>query len=391
MKKSVGILIGGKSVEHEVSIITGLQVYDNIDKEKYNPIVIYVSRDGTWFIGESLCNIDTYKNKNFKNVDEVIPFGEDNKLVLINRRNLYGKFFYKKKKNIAIDIVFPAVHGTNCEDGTIHGLCRMYNIPCCFGSVLSSSIGMDKIIMKKIFKSDNLPVVDYVYFSANEFEDNENEIIDKIESLGYPLIIKPSNLGSSIGISKAKNKKELLFAIEVALSYDNRILVENCIENVREINCAVLGFDNYLVASQLEEPLGWKDFLTFEDKYIGGEKNNFKEKRRIPADLDQETTLKIKEYAKKAFKAIDCSGNSRIDFLYDGNNIYINEINTIPGSIAFYMWEYSKLSFSSLISKIIDIAEITNNERIAKIVNYDIDLLNSMAKNGKIKIENEII
>ncbi|QSX06245.1 D-alanine--D-alanine ligase [Sedimentibacter sp. zth1] len=385
MKKIIGILIGGKSVEHEVSIVTGLQVFDNIDREKYEPVMIYINSDGKWFIGKCLNNINNYKSKSLDDAIEVIPYGVNQRLVLVENCKKRRSLFSKNSKQVVIDIVFPAVHGTNCEDGTLHGFFQMNNIPCAFGNTLSSAIGMDKVIMKKIFKSDGLPIPDFTWFYNNEYIDNAQIVLDNAEKLGYPLIVKPSNLGSSVGINKASNRNELIFAIEVALSYDKKIIIEECIENAREINCAILGYENYLVSSMCEEPLGWKDFLTFEDKYMSGEKNSDIEKRKIPADIDTKATENIKKYAKQAFKSIDCEGNARIDFLYDGNNIYINEINTIPGSIAFYMWEYSQIKFSELITKILDIAEICNNDRASKIINYDIDLLNNMTKYNKCK------
>lgn len=384
MKKKVGILLGGKSVEHEVSIITGLQVFDNIDISLYNPLVIYINQSGKWYVGDSLSDISFYKNINYKNIREVVPYGENNKLVLIDKKSI-NKRVGRKYKDIVIDIVIPAVHGTNCEDGSIHGFCQMYDIPCAFGSVLSSSVGMDKIIMKKLFSSDGLPIVPYFWFYKYEVQNDYDCVVEQAHELGYPIIVKPANLGSSIGINKVNNADELVFALDVALSYDNKVIIEKCIENVREINCAVLGYEDDIISSYCEEPLGWKEFLSFDDKYIHKEKFQDETKRKMPADLDLDISNKIQSFAKQAFKSVDCSGNARIDFLYDGDNIYINEINTIPGSLAFYMWEYSNISFRDLINKIIDIAEEKNSEKLSNIIRYDVDLLNNLSKRGKCK------
>lgn len=384
MKKSVGIIIGGKSVEHEVSIITGLQVLDNIDRNLFDPKVIYIDKEGKWFLGESLHDIKNYKNKTLNDIYEVVLGAKNNKLVLYpNPDTVKQGLFAKKIAATEIDIVLPAVHGTNVEDGALHGFFQMNNIPCAFGSVLSSAVGMDKIIMKKVYKNDGLPVVDYIDFYSSQWNGKKETIIGDAEALGYPLIVKPANLGSSIGISKANNKDELLKSIEVAMSYDRKIIIEKCVQNLREINCAVLGYEDDLIASVCEEPLGWQDFLKFEDKYVSKSKSGSNEKRQMPADLSPEVTKQIQEYAKKAFQAIDCSGTARIDFLYDGNNIYVNEINTIPGSIAFYLWEATGISFKDLISKIIQIAEVQQKEKVNNITTYDVDLLNKMAKNGK--------
>lgn len=385
MKKSVGIIIGGKTVEHEVSIITGLQVLDNIDKEKYEPRIIYIQKDGKWYVGNSLHNINNYKVKKFEDAYEVLPGFKNGKLILYPHPDIKQGFFGKKYDTYEIEVVFPAVHGTNVEDGALHGIFQMNGVPCAFGSVLSSAVGMDKVIMKKVFESNNLPVVNYTWFYRSSFEENKEEILKECEDIGYPLIVKPANLGSSVGISKASNLDELLFSIQVAMSYDRKIIIEKCVENVRELNCAVMGFENDLTVSLCEEPVGWKEFLTYEDKYVNKKKDASESKRRIPADIEKEVENSIKNYAKEAFKAIDCCGDARIDFLYDGNNIFVNEINTIPGSIAFYLWEGMGISFIDLVSKIIDFAEIQQEQGKANIVSYDIDLLNKMGSGGKHK------
>ena len=385
MKKSIGIISGGKSVEHEVSIISGLQVLDNIDKSTYEPMIIYIQKDGKWYIGKSLHDINNYKAKKFEGSYEVLPGFKDGRLLLFPHPEIKQGLFGKKYDIAEVDVVFPAVHGTNVEDGALHGLFQMNNVACAFGSVLSSAVGMDKVVMKQVFQSNNLPVVDYTWFYRSSFEAEKDNIISEIENIGYPLIVKPANLGSSIGISKARNKEELLVSIEVAMAYDRKIIIEKCIENVREINCAVMGYENDLSASLCEEPTGWKEFLTYEDKYVNKKKVATESKRRIPADIPDEVTETIKDYAKKSFKSVDCCGNARIDFLYDGNNIYVNEINTIPGSIAFYLWEGMGVSFTHLISKIIEFAKIQQEQRKTNIVSYDIDLLNKMGSSGKHK------
>lgn len=383
--KRIGIIIGGKTVEHEVSIITGLQVFDNIDKTIYDPKIIYIQKDGKWYFGDCLHDINNYKVKKFEGSYEVLPGFKDGKLILYPHPNIKQGLFGKKYDTYTIDVVFPAVHGTNVEDGALHGLFQMNGVPCAFGSVLSSAVGMDKVVMKQVFESNKLPVVDYIWFYRSSFEECKKEIIEKIEEIGYPLIVKPANLGSSVGISKASNLEELLFSLEVAMSYDRKIIVEKCIENVREINCAVMGYENNLTASLCEEPIGWKEFLTYEDKYVNKKKDASESKRRIPADIESEVELKIKNYAKEAFKAIDCCGDARIDFLYDGNNIFVNEINTIPGSIAFYLWEGMGISFTDLVTKIIELAEIQQEQQKSNIISYDIDLLNKMGNSGKHK------
>jgi len=383
--KKVGIIIGGKSVEHEVSIITGLQVFENIDKDIYEPKIIYIQKDGKWLVGDSLHDINNYKKKNFDDAYEVLPGFKNEKLILYPHPEFKTGFFGKKYPTYDIDIVFPAVHGTNVEDGALQGLLQINGVPYAFGSVLSSAVGMDKVIMKKVFQSCNLPIVDYIWFYRSSFEADKDKIIEEAENIGYPLIVKPANLGSSVGINKAKNYDELLFAIEVAMSYDRKIIIEKCLENVREINCAVIGYENELETSLCEEPVGWKEFLTYEDKYVNKKKDASESKRRIPADIEEDIEIKIKDLAKETFKAVDGCGNARIDFLLSGNNIFVNEINTIPGSISFYLWEGKGVSFKQLITRIIELAEIQYKQRKENIVSYDIDLLNKMGGAGKHK------
>ena len=383
--KKIGIIIGGKSVEHEVSIITGMQVFENIDRTIYEPRIIYIQKDGKWLVGESLHDINNFKAKKLEDAYEVLPGFKEGKLILYPHPELKTGIFGKKYSVYEIDVVFPAVHGTNVEDGSLQGLFQMNGVPYAFGSVLCSAVGMDKIIMKKVFQSYGLPVVDYTWFYRSGFEENKDEIIKRAENIGYPLIVKPANLGSSVGINKAKNLDELLFAIDVAMSYDRKIILEKCIENVREINCAVLGYENDLETSLCEEPVGWKEFLTYEDKYVNKKKDSRESKKRIPAEIDEEIENQLKYYAMEAFKAVDGCGNARIDFLLDGNNIFVNEINTIPGSISFYLWEGKGISFKQLITRIIQLAEIHGSQRKVNIVSYDIDLLNKMGGGGKKK------
>ena len=386
--KKIGTIIGGQSVAHEVSIINGLQIFDNIDRSKYDPKIIYIDKQGKWLAGSELEDINNYKNMSFKNTLEVIPWKMDeykNKLVLVPVKNINRSLFSKKEEEIIIDAVIPAVHGTGVEDGALQGLLQTCSVPYAFSDVKASALGMDKVIMKKVFQSEGLPMVPHIWFYRNDYVNNKIKIIQQCEEIGYPLIIKPANLGSSIGINKAEGLPGLDEAIEIAMEYDKKIIVEKCIENVREINCAVMGYENKVKASLCEEPIGWKDFLRFEDKYMNNTKGKNTEKRVVPADIPEKITVRIRENAKEAFKAIDASGTARIDFLYDGKDIYVNEINTIPGSISFYLWEPSGVEFRELINEMLEIAYKKHSDTVKNINTFDIDLLNNMAKNGKHK------
>ena len=385
--KNVGILFGGRSVEHEVSVITAMQIIENIDKTKFYPIPIYINKNGEWLVSESFLKFESFKNEKFENVKKIIlsPNYKDNNLY-IHPNDI--KLFTKKDLE-SIDVFFPAFHGTNGEDGTIQGLLELIGLPYVGAGVLSSSVGMDKIIMKDIFKSNNIPVVDYTYYYRSTWKLREEDILKDIESkIAYPLFVKPANLGSSIGISKVRSNVDLEGAIELAFSYDRKIIIEKAVENPREINCAVMGYEDDLEVSLCEEPLGWKEILSFEDKYVkqGGKSTKGDNKNKnIPANLSDELRTKIENYAKLAFKCIDCRGNARIDFLVQENDVFVNEINTMPGSIAFYLWEGKGYSFKDLITKMIDIAIGAQKDKEANMYTYDSNLFKRTQFGAKIK------
>lgn len=384
--KKVGVVFGGRSVEHEVSVITGMQVIENMDKTKYKPVPIYINKEGKWLTGDSLLNFKNFKNNNFTEAIEIFMSPKPGDFNLYKNPQDIGMFGKKVVDNI--DIAFLALHGTHGEDGSIQGLFELMDIPYIGGGVLASSVGMDKILMKDVFKSNNLPVVDYYWFYRSDWNDNRQDVLDSIEdSLKYPLFVKPANLGSSIGINIAKDKEALIQAIEVAVNYDRKIIIEKAVEQPREINCAVLGYDREVVTSLCEEPLGWKEVLTFEDKYVKGNSKGGKssgERRIIPADIEDELREQIEELAKKAFISIDGSGTSRIDFLIDKDeNVYVNEINTLPGSIGFYLWENKGYSFKDLIDALIDIAIKISKEKQGNMYNFDSNLFNRIQYGGK--------
>lgn len=385
--KNVAVFFGGRSVEHEVSIITGLQIIENIDKTKYNVIPIYVNKEGKWLTGNSLMEFKNFKENNLKDAQEIVlshNYGDNN--IYLSPRSAS---FFKKKVLGKIDVAFPAFHGMNGEDGTVQGLFELMDIPYVGCGVLGSALGMDKILMKDVYKANNIPVVDYTWFYRSQWIENKDEVIKSIEEkISYPMFVKPANLGSSIGISKAKDREGLEYAIEVAIRYDRKIIVEKAVEEAREINCAVLGYDDNIITSLCEEPIGWKEILTFEDKYIT---SNVKgkgaaERRRIPAELDDSLREEIEELAKLAFKAIDGKGISRIDFLVDKNNkVFVNEINTLPGSMAFYLWEGKGYPFRRLIDELIDIAIKVYEDKKKNSYTYEANLLNRTQFGAKIK------
>lgn len=387
-KLNVCVMFGGRSVEHEVSVITGLQVFENIDRSKYNVIPVYVSRQGDWYTGDELADIKNYKDLNLllSKVKKVYlpPVPSAKKLLFYPAKT---GLFKKEPEGIDIDFVFPAFHGMHGEDGTIQGLLELSGIPYSGSGVTGSAVGMDKIIMKDIFKANDIPIVNYTWFLRKDYDENPGKVIEEVESkVKYPVFVKPANLGSSIGISKAKDRQGLIKAMDIAVNYDRRIIVEEAVSNLMEINCSVLGFDDDVKASMCEQPVNWEEFLSFEDKYMRSSSSKGMEgsSRKIPAPIPPEKTLEIQELSLKVFKVLDCSGISRIDFMIDSETmkVYVNEINTLPGSVAFYLWEPAGISFKELLTKLIDFGIKRNREHNKNMYSFDTPLLMKASLGG---------
>lgn len=364
------MFFGGVSSEHDISIITGIQTVCALDKAKYNIFPIYISKKGEWFYSNKFNNVDVFLNFREKLYKKVFLTAGDN--------TLFQKSILNKKVT-KIDSAIICCHGLNGEDGTLQGLLELANVPYSSSGVLGSAVCMDKIIMKELFEYNNLPVTNYTWFTSDEFEKNPKNLCEKVQNkLQYPLIIKPANLGSSIGISKCKTSADLVKAIEIAKNYDNRIIVEEAVENLREINCACLGHENSVQVSELEEPISWDKFLSFEEKYIHFATVKFEKKDGVK--LSEKIKNKIKYIAKSAFTKLCASGVVRVDFLLDSqtDDIFINEINTIPGSMASYLW--NDLDFTTLLDKLIEIAELKFEKRRMCCYSYDSYALDNFKK-----------
>lgn len=356
---NVAVFFGGDSVEHEVSIISAVQAMTHIDKEKYNIIPVYLSKDGKMYTSAAMFDI-----KNFKNIaeliassKEVIIYNDGTSVVLKSQK----KNDFSGKKPLKLDVALPIVHGTNCEDGSLQGYLETIKLPYAGCNVLASSVGMDKAIFKSVLRTAGIPVLDCIRFSSRDYAEYTNNILTKVEnSIGFPLIVKPVNLGSSIGITKVSDKTALKTAIESAFEFSDSVLVERAVQNLREINCSVLGDESDCKASPLEEPFGSDEILSYEDKYTNSSKTKGMAslKRKIPADIPDDLTQTVKEYACRTFKAIGGHGVVRIDFLMDNQSkeIFVNEINTIPGSLAFYLWEADGMKYTELLDKLISLA-----------------------------------
>ena len=379
MKINVAVIYGGKSTEHEVSVISALQAIENMDKDKYNVIPVYMDKLGDFYISKEELLFDSKNYSDIKNLKSKcikVTFVKDNNKTYLReiKKSLFGGQY-----EILIDVAFPIVHGTNVEDGNLQGYLHTLNLPVVGPDCLAGAVSMDKYVTKAYLKSVGIPGIEALRFDINDYNDIDN-LINKVEKeIGYPVIVKPVNLGSSIGIKKASDKKSLMDALELAFSFANVVLVEKAITNMREINCAVLGDKLNCECSALEEPFGNDEILSFADKYMSGSKGGTGSKggvktasklgggakggmaslkRKVPADIDENKANEIKEYAKKAFKYIGLSGVSRLDFIIDKdtNKVYLNEINPIPGSLSFYLFEPIGLKYRDLLDRLINIA-----------------------------------
>jgi len=359
MKTTIGVFFGGKSTEHEVSVITGLQAFSAINRDKYNAVPIYITKQNEFFTGENIGKIEMYAN-----IPELLK--KSQKITIINR-SLYEitpKKIDMRKPIGTLDIALPCVHGTNVEDGCLQGFFELNGLAYAGCDVLSSAVGMDKAVQKSVLKDAGIAVLDCTTFTAKDFIENKEAILANIS---LPVIIKPVNLGSSIGIKIAATESELVAAIENALLFADRVLAEPAIMNLKEVNVAVLGDKDSAEASECEEPVSTGGILDFDDKYTGDSKSKGMAslKRKIPADISEKQRTLIREMAVKAFRALGCSGVARIDFLIDldSDKIYFNEINTIPGSLSFYLFEPTGMSYSTLLDKMFTLALKRERER----------------------------
>lgn len=387
MKTRVAMMFGGKSVEHEVSVISGIQAYMSMDTDKYDVIPVYMTKNNEMYIGDSIGDIESYKNIDelLKKSQRVIMINEDGRVKLVQ----YPVKKLGKNVEVGIDVAFPVVHGTNVEDGGFQGYLKTMGIPFVGCDVTASAIGMDKYITKLVLKESNVPVLDARLYTLSDYADMESMMNDIENVFGYPVIVKPVNLGSSVGISVAKSRVELVNSVDDAFRYATKVLVEHAITNLREINCSVLGDENDAIASECEEPLHTKDILSYEDKYVSnakgsGSKGMASVSRRIPAELTPEKREEVRELAVRSFKALGCNGVSRIDFMIDADTdkLYFNEINTIPGSLAFYLWEPVGVPYKELLDRMIQLALKRERTEESLTFTFDTNILNQASFGG---------
>lgn len=394
MKISVGVLFGGNSVEHEVSVISASQAMHALNKEKYDLVPIYITKDSRFYTGEALLDIKKYKDipALLNECEEVILKKGANCAELVKAKGgLFGSKMVAK-----CDIFVPVVHGTNVEDGTLQGFLEMFGVPYAGCDVTASALGMDKYAMKCVLRDAGVNVLPAVCFYSREYFKQSEAVVESIENkLTYPVIVKPVNLGSSVGIKVARDRDGLIEAIDEAATFSHKVLVERAIEKLREVNCSVLGDYEEAMASVLEEPVSsGGDILDFKDKYQGGRKGEGSTKgmsgssRKVPAEVTEDQEKAIKGMCITTFKALNCNGVARIDVMIDEatGEIFVNEINTIPGSLSFYLWEAAGVKFDELMDKIIYFAQKRHREREKLSFSYDTNLLSEFGarslKNG---------
>lgn len=412
MKIRVAVLFGGRTTEHEISIISAVQAMHAMDSDKYEIIPVYISKEGDFYTGDKLTEVQNFTDlKSVTDNSLRVNFVKEEDHVYLYR---YPLKKFGENRVAEIDVAFPIVHGTNVEDGTLTGFLTMLSLPVVGCDVLASAIGMDKYVMKTVLKDAGLPVLDCRCFTWKDYK-TPSVIMDQIEeAFPYPVIVKPLNLGSSIGIKKADNREELEEALELAFEFSKRILAEPAIRNLKEINCAVLGDYEETLPSECEEPVGYSGILGFEEKYMAGRGEGAKGTggakgsgaktasyggkltagakssgeagmaslhRKLPADISAKKRKEIRSMAVKAFNALQCSGVSRIDFMLDMDDdekVYFNEINTIPGSLAFYLFEAAGIPYNELIDRLITLALKADREKRRTVFSFDTNVLSGV-------------
>lgn len=390
-KMQLGVIFGSRTCEHEVSIISAVQLMRHVNREKYDVIPIYITQKGEWYTGEPLLDIKTYTpfdpyKKGLVSVHLDLTAASGALLHYTPPKGLLGG---GKEEMIArLDCVIPVMHGLHGEDGSLQGLLEMAGLPYTSTGVTGSAVGMDKITMKRFFRGCGFPILPDCAVTRSSFEQDENSAMDAIEkALPYPVFVKPACLGSSIGVSRADDRASLREALELAFSYDRRVLVEQGLDKPIEVNCSVLGFDGQRKTSVLEMPNSGAGFLDFSEKYLagsGGSKGMASLKRIVPAPIGEELTRTLQALSIQVFDAMDCKGVVRIDYMLDrhSDRYYITEINTIPGSLAYYLWQESGLNYAALIDEMVDCAMRAYQEKERNSFAFTSDILSGVQLGG---------
>ena len=383
-QSTVAVIFGGRSVEHDVSIVTASQIMRALDSDRYELVPVYISREGRWFGGEPLLELANFDG-------DVTAHSAVNPVLLSPGTQHHGLLLqplagrWRRSSLQRIDVVFPALHGTHGEDGTLQGLLELADIPYVGCLTLGSALANDKISTRALLQQHDIPLVPALDVQRSEWLTQPDMVLARImDALEWPLFIKPATTGSSIGIGRADNEQLLRASIDVAAHFDRRILVEQGVTGHVEINCSVLGNSPDLRASALEQPLSWDEFLTYEEKYLHGPEGMKNAGRIIPAPINAALTQRIQQLALRAFRAIDGHGIARIDFFVkpEQEAVWLGEINTMPGSLAAWLWQESGLSFSALVEELLDLARAAHAEKRRNSYDYRSELISLTRTRG---------
>ena len=392
-KKQIGVIFGSRSCEHEVSVISALQLMKAADPARYEIVPIYISMSGEWFTGAPLLDMKTYRN--FDGYQAGIlrvwldPTAGSGALMTIDPPK--GLLKGEKARMVArLECVIPVLHGMHGEDGTLQGMLEMCNVAYTSPGVAASAVGMDKAYMKDFFRGCGFPVLESCWTLRSRWASDADGVIREIEEkLSYPVFVKPASLGSSIGVSKARNSEELRESLELGFTFDRKVLIEKGLENPLELNCSVLGYNDDVTVSEIEMPVTGGDLLSFMDKYLQGKggaaKGMASLKRILPAPVEPELKARVQALSKEIFQRMDCKGAVRIDFMYDvaTDGLYITEINTIPGSLAFYLWAETGIKYPELIDRMVEIALKAHEEKNDSNYAFTSDILKEASLGAK--------
>lgn len=347
MKLNVGVIFGGRGLEHEMSIISAIQAMDNIDTDKYEITPIFITKDREWYTGGCLRFVDTYKDLNLlkRYTKRVNLINKDGRYILQTNGLI-------KKEVTELHLVFPIMHGSFCEDGTIQGYLNIIGIPYVGSNIYSSAVSQDKVFVKQILRANGIPVTKFVWFGERFYRNKKAELFKQIDELKYPLILKPATLGSSIGIEMITQKEEIDSTIERSFNLDTKIIIEEKIENVIEYNCSVLLTPNGNITSEIEEIVTNKSIRTYGDKFVYEDTDESSIKRTCPAKIGDKLRKEIEFYSLSVFKMLNMRGTARVDFLYDkkNNKLYVDEVNSIPFCFSHHLWETRNISYKELLN-----------------------------------------
>ena len=390
-KTQLGVIFGSRSCEREVAIISAVQLMNHVNVEAYDVIPVYISEQGVWYTGAPLRKIETFRHFNpdapgIERVELDMTAGSG---ALLSTRPGKGLFGHPTRVMVArLEVCLVVMHGLNGEDGTLQGMLELANLPYTSTGVAGSAIGMDKIMMKQFFRGAGLPVLPGAWFTRSRWEAAREQVLDEVEAqLGYPVFVKPANLGSSIGVSRADHREGLADSLDLAFDYDRRVLLEKGLDRPIELNCSVLGYDDEVEASPIEMPISAEKFLDFKEKYLasGGSKGMASLHRVLPAPIPEELRDRLKQLSCDIFRMLDCKGVVRIDYMWDRatEDVFITEINTIPGSLAFYLWENAGVKYQTLIDRMVRCARRAHEDKNSRNYAFTSDILKNVSLGAK--------